>query len=444
MPQPDILQFVDQRTGLVRKVWDQTLCSSLPGELSMAIAEMADSATVSGWTSSRSTAGCAWWDPDVARSVAIGEAIEHYCSSLVPGDLRRASYQELVSIGGAAIPWEAYALYDATQYSEPGFPFVPCTPDLRVHWVQGCNLQSGQRPWVPASLVFTSYFYTPNPTRGEPLTNMPLNGGVASGPTWERALTAALEEVIERDAVYLRWVSGAELVEVVPPGWLAALAQGPRGVLYTRFYQFPNTFGMPVIGALMEDTEAGIIVMGTACRHTPGEAALKALAEAVQLQTVARAVDNPESNSNHPARPSGPLKPWRRDRRYRELYRGDWKDVRDQLCHLQLYLDGEFQEMLHERVRSRRPVSLDSLPSHPNRELPVYLQGVARAGMEPIAVDVTSTDVREAGFHTARVIVPGAYSNAPAAFPFLGGYRLREAVQNMGAVNPCLLPLPFA
>ena len=138
----------------------------------------------------------------------------------------------------------------------PGFPFVTCTPDLQVHWARGCNLHTGQRAWVPASLVFTSYFYTQNPTRGEPLTNMPFNAGGASGPTRERAVTAALEEIIERDAVYLRWVSGAELVEVAPPGWLAALAQGPLGVLHTRFYHFPNAFDMPVIGALMEDTSS--------------------------------------------------------------------------------------------------------------------------------------------------------------------------------------------
>ena len=91
MPQPDILQFVDQRTGLVRRVRDRDLHASLPGEPSMAIADVADSAMVSGWTSSHSTAGCAWWNADMARSAAIGEAIEHYCSSLAPGDLRRIS-----------------------------------------------------------------------------------------------------------------------------------------------------------------------------------------------------------------------------------------------------------------------------------------------------------------------------------------------------------------
>ena len=35
MPQPDILQFVDQRTGLVREVRHRDLHSSLPGELSL-------------------------------------------------------------------------------------------------------------------------------------------------------------------------------------------------------------------------------------------------------------------------------------------------------------------------------------------------------------------------------------------------------------------------
>ena len=111
--------------------------------------------------------------------------------------------------------------------------------------------------------------------------------------------------------------------------------------------------------------------------------------------------------------------------------------MRDQLCHLQLYLDGEFQEMLQERVRSRKQVPLSTLPAYPNRELSVYLQGVARAGMEAIAVDVTTTDVRAAGFHTARVIVPWCLLQCPGSLPSFGRqpvaggrpeYRRRQSV----------------
>lgn len=410
----------------------------------MVVAEVSDSAWVSGWTSSRATAGCAWWDPDAARQAAIGEAIEHYCSSLVPNELPRTSHRNMTAAGERAVPGEAFSLYSAAQYAEPGFPFVPCTPDLRMHWAPGHSLHTDERVWVPASMVYTSFFYSQNPTRHEPLTHIPFNAGVASGPTWDHALTAALEEIIERDAVYLHWVSGAEFMEVSPPEWLRVLAKGPLGVLHTRFYYFPNAFGMPVVGALAEDIEAGIVVMGTACRPTPKDAALKSLAEAVQLLTVARALDNPDSALNRSPASSSTLKPWRQDRCYRPLYRKDWKDARDQLCHLQLYLDREMQDLLQERIGSPKAVSFTDLPTRPARESRVYLRSMAAARMESIAVDVTTTDIRAAGFHAVRVIVPGAYSNAPAAFPFLGGKRMNQAIRNAGKSGPCRLPLPYA
>ena len=164
MPQPDILQFVDQRTGPGAE-------SAGPGPPRLP-AERTEHGyrgpsptrqTVSGWISSRSTAGCAWWDPDVARIAAIGEAIEHYCGSLVPSDLRRASYQELVSNGEARDPpgrhmpstkplntWNldspsflAHLIFrcigrrvaTSTASNKPGFPrrwFLPPTFTLRI------------------------------------------------------------------------------------------------------------------------------------------------------------------------------------------------------------------------------------------------------------------------------------------------------------------------
>ncbi|HBL29018.1 MAG TPA: bacteriocin biosynthesis protein SagD, partial [Acidobacteria bacterium] len=53
-------------------------------------------------------------------------------------------------------------------------------------------------------------------------------------------------------------------------------------------------------------------------------------------------------------------------------------------------------------------------------------------GFRAISVDVTTPDVQAAGLCVVRVIVPGLYPNAPAAFPFLGGRRLYEEPAALG------------
>jgi ribosomal protein S12 methylthiotransferase accessory factor len=57
---------------------------------------------------------------------------------------------------------------------------------------------------------------------------------------------------------------------------------------------------------------------------------------------------------------------------------------------------------------------------------------LARHGFRALSVDVTTPDVRAAGLSVVRVIVPGLYPNAPAAFPCLGGRRLFEEPARLG------------
>ena len=79
-----------------------------------------------------------------------------------------------------------------------------------------------------------------------------------------------------------------------------------------------------------------------------------------------------------------------------------------------------------------RTVPLESLPSLPGDTRAGILELLRRRGLRAISVDVTTPDVALSGMRVVRVIVPGLYPNAPAAFPFLGGRRLYDEPAAMG------------
>lgn len=429
--------LTDSRLGILRAIEPLALHPNLPDGLRGAKASIADTRAFSPWASDSSSAGFAWWNEEAARGAAAGEAVERYCGNLIPPRLRRASFNEL---GEPAVDPRSLALFSEEQYASKGFPFVRFTRDLPVLWVRGRNLATGERTQVPASLVYVTFF-TGEPTRREPLTHFTNYAGVAAGATREGAERSALEELFERDAVMLGWTAGTPLPRLIPPRWMEPLLRGPRGVLETDLYLFPNDFGAPVIGAVMRDLEGGFVAMGCACRFDPAQAALKAVAEAAQIQMLCRAFDDPDDPSMRHARevPGAAVKPWRAGRAYRRSYREDWRDVRDLLCQIQLYLDPEMAGPLAERLAGGPEIRLSEVPALPGGRGEA-VRRLAGRGHAPVAVDLTTPEVAAAGLSVVRVVAPGLYSNPPAAFPYLGGERLAAALEGR---EPCLLPLPY-
>lgn len=436
-----IAALLDPRLGIIRRLEIEPLPAHLPAGLRHARAEIADSRAFSPWASDASSGGFSWWDDEAALGAAAGEAIERYCGNVVSGGgagLRRASFAELATAGEPAIDPADLALFSEEQHAIRGFPFVPFTRDLRVLWTRGEDLTTGTPCWVPASWVWTTW--NTGPAAGEPKTNGTIFAGIAAGRSREEAERGTLAELIERDAVHLAWTSGAPLPRLIPPRWMEPLLVGGGGAVTIELYHFPNEFGLPVIGALLRDHEADVLAMGQACRTDPMQAALKAVAEAAQLDLVARALADRESGlaDRLAAVPGASLHPWRADRTYASLFGPDWRGARDLLCHLQLYLDPALREPLAERlIGPELPLTGLSAPGPESRE--TYLKLLNERDLRAVSVDVTTPDVASAGLRVVRVVVPGLYSNAPAAFPYLGGCRLAAA----GGVH-CTLPPPYA
>lgn len=446
---PDFDRLVDPRFGVVLALHPKQLEADEPTALVSYHGFVNNSRQLGQWYGDRISLGTSFNNGPAARRAAIGEAVERYCGNFVPNTMRRASYHQLRAAGEDAVDPETLMLYSPRQHAARGFPFVPFTRDLEVYWSAGRELTSGTPTWVPASLVYANYFV--DTLAHEPRTNFVNLSGLATGAGREDAERSALEELIERDASTVWWLSGSPPVLLDlenDPRLLAALTpknQSDPLPLRYQLFAMPNIFDVPVIGALLRDPKNDIVTIGVATRPDPVAGALKALAEAVHLRGYSRELLT-ANGKIWQLMADGILdqrvyKPYRADRRYLDDYRADFHDVVDLGCHAQIYLDPRMQKHLERFDNAPPPLPLSAVePLAPPYDLrQTYLRRLEAEGISAYSVDVTTPDVASVGLSVVRVVAPGLYGNAPAAFPTLAGRRLYEDPVRLG-----LLPAPPA
>lgn len=428
MTGPDYDRLVDARTGLLTAVDRVPHDHAWPASLVIMVGQVAHIGRYRPWPADRVATGTAFDDEIAARRGAIGEAVERYCGNFVPAGLRRASYTELRTAGEAAIDPATLCLYSRRQYADPGSPFVPFTGDLPVLWTRGYWLRDGRPTWVPASLVWVNYFV--GPRAAEPRTNFVVYAGIAAGTSRADAERAALEEIIERDATELWWHAHGPVVGLgvdTSPRAAAAFATARPVVLRYHAVWVPSVFGVPVVGVLLVDPERDVVGLGLAARPDPVDALRKALAEVVSLRGYALGLADPAGTIWQAIRAglldATPFQPWRADRAYLDSYRPDFRDVVDLGCQSQVYLDPRTRPWLAGLIDPPRQIPVEELPAVEGEPRRAYLDRLAGEGIDAYGVDLTTPDVAAAGLCVVRILAPGTYSNAPAAFPFLGGHR---------------------
>jgi len=238
----------------------------------------------------------------------------------------------------------------------------------------------------------------------------------------------ALQEVLERDATAMWWLSGSAAVgiDIAHHPAISAVFD-PREVpdLAVSFFHIRSSFDVPVIGVFVEDTARSLVAFGSACRSAPVEATSKALTEVFDVLSLSVALLDPDGFLAAAA--GGPhYRPFRADRAYLDDFRPDWRDVNDLPAHAQLHLDPRMRGPVLERIRApHQRTALEDLSSFTAPHgLASYVEHIESAGLKVYAADLTTADIATAGLRVSRVLVPGLYCNAPAAFPFLGGGRL--------------------
>lgn len=145
----------------------------------------------------------------------MGEGIERLLGSFAVFEwderIVRGSCRDLRARGLECLGPEDLPIFSDRQHAEPHFGFDRWSEDDELGWIPGMRLLSGEVVHVPAQLVLFIYYRDDD----EPRIGLAPSGGMASHISSERALLHAVEELIERDAINLRWHTETALTEVV-------------------------------------------------------------------------------------------------------------------------------------------------------------------------------------------------------------------------------------
>jgi ribosomal protein S12 methylthiotransferase accessory factor len=366
------------------------------------------------------------WAPTrpAATAAAIGEAAERYSASWLPGGFALASAAEL---GREAVDPARFALFRRDQYESPGFPFEPFTRETRVRWTRGLTLPDGAPAWLPAQLV---YLTGAAPSTGETPIGYTTSNGLACGPTLEEALASALLEVVERDAFMLTWharlsrpllaLDGDAQLERFLDRYVRPTGLRASAVDLSAFHGIPTVLAL-VRGERPHDVALSV---GAAAAAVGRDACIKAFGEAFACRAWARL-----------------LLASRSGRRFEP----DFADVADFEDHVHLYALHEYADRADFLDSSTERRALPDLPELPGETAAARVAAVAdrlaRARTSAYAVDVTAPDVREAGLHVVRVVVPELCQlDLFHHGRFLGGARLYEAAWRLGLRDSPLAP----
>jgi ribosomal protein S12 methylthiotransferase accessory factor len=147
-------------------------------------------------------------DAEHAERSCLGEAIERY-SAIYQGSERRerASIDEL---GDACISPDQVFLFSERQYAqreqwnqiadEIGVTPVPLNSSATISWTAVQSLLGREKKFVPTAYCFLWYS-----DQAEPEIYQADSSGCAAGPDVAFAISSALLELIERDAVTIWW-----------------------------------------------------------------------------------------------------------------------------------------------------------------------------------------------------------------------------------------------
>lgn len=351
-----------------------------------------------------------------AVAAAIGEAVERYSACYLPRE--RLVETTATELGDTALAPNSFALFHASQYEQPDFPFAPFTADSRLFWTEGLDLATGQPVRVPADLVYLSDVGGSRPRIAHATSN-----GLACAEDALGATERGLLELLERDAFMITWSNRLSLprLDALSDPKLSALDAryfAPTGLTWaaidlSAFHAVPT-----VLGVVTAPGSGGALGVGAAAATTIERAWWKALSEAFASRAAGRQ-----------------LALVRPDRAFAE----DGSNIVSFEDHIQFYGD--------DRNAGRAAFLTASTETRPTREVPaVGGQGVdlvadlvariGRAGSAAVAVDVTSPDVEAAGFKVIKTLAPGLCAlDVAHRARFLGSRRLLDVSKTAGLTD---------
>jgi ribosomal protein S12 methylthiotransferase accessory factor len=349
----------------------------------------------------------------------VGESIERYCSAFYDED--RLIFGTYEGIAGRALRPEDFALFSTTQHSNPDFPFAPFTRQTPVRWVAGQSLLDDCATWVPASFVYIPY----DRAQSEPPLKDLISTGLACGTTYGSALLKALVEAVERDAYTIVWRNRLPRphidLEKIDDTLIRQFVQVlQRLTIQSHAVLLTLDISISVILVVMTRVDGPPwTIVASGADVSPRHALLLALEEAcLALIGMGRAVA--AARDYQPA--------------------ADYSDLTTLPQHgLAHAVDPRLRSSIAFLTKPTEVVRLGELrdvtTGNPIVDLRAALEQIRPLVTDVVGIDVTTSDINEAGFKVVRVVVPDLLPmDNNHRYPHLGGRRLYDVPWKLGLV----------
>jgi YcaO-like protein with predicted kinase domain len=217
---------------------------------------------------------------EAAKASAVMEAIELWHAENFLRPMLYASYSE-IERRIPVIDVSRLPRLKGSRYSE----------NLRMHWVEGSNLRSGEPIFVPYEMVHADYAYPDPPGHG----SFPAStNGLASGNHPLEAICHAIWEVVERDAMTLwhhlpvdrRTATMIDPATIDCPISADILLRIQRAGLDVALWDASSDIGIATLYCLITDRDdpQGHIGVGSGTHADRRVALARTLTEAVQTR----------------------------------------------------------------------------------------------------------------------------------------------------------------
>jgi ribosomal protein S12 methylthiotransferase accessory factor len=358
----------------------------------------------------------------LAIAKAIGEAVERYCSACY--DVEELPLISFSKAPFQCVPPNSFALYNLDQYTAQNFPYTPFDEHCLARWTPSEDLATGQRWYVPASMVYLPYQYSAE--NNEFPIVQPISTGLACHSSFTEASISAICEVIERDAFTLAWQAGIALPQIT----IESISDSNRD-LANRFQHAGYTvtllnvtsgLGIPTVLSVCKGTHENLpaLVVAASTDLNPERAMRKSLEELAHTLHLAR----------HLKRHRPPFVP-----------SDDFSNVIHQDDHILLYCNHSYSHLADFLFNSNRYIDFSSLPDlsseSPSTDLGTLLHMVSVTQHQVLVSDLSTTDIAELGLTVVRAIIPGFHPLFMGhRYRALGGPRLRKALKGAFICTP--------
>jgi ribosomal protein S12 methylthiotransferase accessory factor len=427
---PQWLPFIGERLGFVRRLSTLSIDPE-DFDLHHVFPTVTSLARLINQTSEfEPRAGGAGVGLDEAVNRAMGELLERYSAYAFESIGKVVStYREMERARLKIVPFEFLANFSHKQIQTPGFPYTQLTKDTPIAWLEGADLASGSATYVPSQLISLNYA----PAAGEVSSCFySTSSGCALSTSVEGALVSGLLELIERDAVMIRWYArlAPPMLNLDPAQLLGRQLRLQTKGLETRLHDLTVDGEVPVVGVTCIERSGRpcCFLLSAAAALDTAAAGRKALIEAGQGRPFIKLLANLEEVP----------------------VAGD--TFKDFDSNLRFFADPSNARFTDWFLQNRR-LSSRHFPTLPDSQSPadlcdLLLDRCSNMGITPIAFDLTTPESRDHGLFVCRVFVPELVPLCVPFAPFLGHPRLAKFVDDAqrdgsAASIPDWVPHPF-